>query len=108
MQDTHTRSDVLSKQIKIKNLLKQYKLLIQCTDGAGLEYQKHMGYYMCVKIFYDMVHQVDMIHVLLKAITVHSKEYVKKYAENQNTFEHLNREKNDFMSDDEYIQSSTS
>ena len=40
MQDTHTRSDVLSKQSKIKNLLKQYKSLIQRTDGAGLKIPK--------------------------------------------------------------------
>ena len=38
--ETHTHSDILSKRTKIKNLLKQYKLLIQRTDGAGLKIPK--------------------------------------------------------------------
>ena len=40
IQDINTRSDRLSKQSRIKKLLKQYKSLIERTDGAGLKIPK--------------------------------------------------------------------
>ena len=51
IRDTHTRLDVLSKQSKIKNLLEQYRSLIQQTNGAGLKIPKiHELLHVCQDI----------------------------------------------------------